>query len=450
MIKLIFKILCCLIGIGIIASCKKEQDAPVSVDFDYAVVNNNYSVPVYIQFTNKSSGAKFYKWSFENGTPAAYDQFDPGTILFGKAGSYKVKLEAWNDYERKEKIITIDIDSAVKADFLPNAVINDFAPVDYNFNNNSLGANKYNWQFAGAGISTTTDKDPQNIRFTTPGLYKVFLEAQNNRGKKDTVSKWVSVRPGLSASFDIIPSFDDEDYEAPLIATLENHSVSATIHQWSSPGGIFSNAADSAPTVTFSNPGSYTITYLAGNGKQLQTVTKNITVLPNTRLRKFLDIHLGINSADSTIGSYFSTKLRTVIKENQVNLTNGNKIDICYFGLNSAFTFNKFISPDSAQNFTFAAIPGATYTKRINRQELCGCGVNFTSADFDGVINGLAFDPVNVTETGGGTLYFDNIVVPRVVLFQNAAGKKGAIKIKQFVNNGLQSYIICDIKVQKD
>ena len=56
---------------------------------------------------------------------------------------------------------------------------------------------------------------------------------------------------------------------------------------------------------------------------------------------------------------------------------------------------------------------------------------------------------INVPLTGGGT-NFSNTVIPRIVLFSNQQGKKGAIKIKQFVNDGLQSYILCDIKVQKD
>jgi hypothetical protein len=39
--------------------------------------------------------------------------------------------------------------------------------------------------------------------------------------------------------------------------------------------------------------------------------------------------------------------------------------------------------------------------------------------------------------------------IPRVVLFATGDNRKGAIKIKEFHNDGFQSYIIMDIKVQK-
>jgi hypothetical protein len=57
---------------------------------------------------------------------------------------------------------------------------------------------------------------------------------------------------------------------------------------------------------------------------------------------------------------------------------------------------------------------------------------------------------VAVPVVPGATDDFSNSLVPRVVVFKNSSGKKGAVKIKQFVMNGDDSYIICDIKVQKD
>jgi hypothetical protein len=44
---------------------------------------------------------------------------------------------------------------------------------------------------------------------------------------------------------------------------------------------------------------------------------------------------------------------------------------------------------------------------------------------------------------------FTDSVLPRVILFRTQDGIKGAIKIKSFVPDGLNSYIVVDIKVQK-
>ncbi|MDN3693614.1 hypothetical protein QWZ06_15620 [Chryseobacterium tructae] len=65
------------------------------------------------------------------------------------------------------------------------------------------------------------------------------------------------------------------------------------------------------------------------------------------------------------------------------------------------------------------------------------------------MISGNDFSAINVSETNAGKAPFTNSVIPRVVLFQTADGRKGAIKIKNFVTNGPNSYVVVDIKVQK-
>jgi PKD repeat protein len=434
-----------------VACNRKEVTTFMDVKFSYTILNNNYSVPVLIQFFNETKGASNYRWTFEGGSPPEYEQKEPGIIIFNKAGNIKVSLEAWNNFERKHFDTTILLDSAVKANFNPVEVINDFAPAEFNMNNASLGASQFDWQFTGSNnITSSLQRTPPIIRYDNPGNYIVKLQVKNAKGVTDTISKLLTVRSALSASFDIMPSFDDDDMEAPLTATLSNHTISATSHLWASVGGNFANATDSITTVTFTNPGMYTVSYTASNGKQTQVINKTITVLPNTFLRSFQNVQLGINTAQNNIGSYFSTRLRSTFKPANVNASNGALIDIAFFGLSESFSFNKFISPDSAANWTFLAIPNAAHTVFINKQEACLCSTNFTASDFDHVANGNIFSSLNIVETIGGVASFDNALLPRIVLFKNSSGKKGAIKIKQFVNAGQQSYIVVDIKVQKD
>jgi PKD repeat protein len=433
-----------------VSGCRKEQEVVLEANFAYEVVDSNYNVPVTIRFTNTSRGAQFYKWSFSNGTPETYNERNPGAILFSKPGTITVKLEAWNDFERKEKTIQILLDTVPRARFNIAPRINNYAPVEWDAQFTGEGATTFNWDFAGGAPGNSADKNPTGILYNTPGTYKVKLQVKNNRGRIDTLSKTITVLPSLSAAFDIEPSFDDDDFEAPLTAKLANHTISATQHAWQAPGGTLSNSADSLPSVTFTNPGTYTITYNASNGKQQQTVTRSITVKPNTRLRSFSNLHLGINTAHATIGSFFSTRLRKVFVKDSVNAQNGSLIDVVFFGLSNSFSFNKFISPTDAANWTFPPIPGATVTAIINKQETCACGTNVTAAQFDNISNGSFFDGITVMPTLAGSAEFTNALANRVVVFQNAAGKKGAVKIKQYVDNGQQSYIVCDIKIQKD
>ena len=79
----------------------------------------------------------------------------------------------------------------------------------------------------------------------------------------------------------------------------------------------------------------------------------------------------------------------------------------------------------------------------INTQEL------FSETDFDTMQNDIPLQSLSITHSPIGAQPF-NSSLPRIVLFKTADNRKGAIKIKQFVDEGTEkSYILCDIKVQK-
>lgn len=430
--------------------CRPEVIIPIIADFDLIVVDSNYSVPVKIDLINKSKGALFYKWSFSDGDSKGSELRNPATLLVSKPGLVTIKLEVWNDYEKTEKVAQIEVDSVTIADFEANPQINNFAPVNWDFKFTGQGTSAFKWLFEGGSPDFSYESNPENIRYTIPGSYRVVLIATNARGKTDTVQKTILVQPPLEASFEIIPSFEDDDLEVPVKAQLANKTYNATQHNWTCDGAVINQAADSLPWIQFNNPGTYTIVYTATNQKQTQVVRKTIQVKPNSRLREFKNIHLGINTAHKETGSFFSTYLRKVILKDSVNAMNGPMIDLCFFGLNKDFSFNKFVSPVDVQNWTFSAIPGATATTLINNQEKCNCSVSLTASEFDLISNGNYFDNFSIPQITEGTLEFDRSSTPRIILFRNAAGKKGAIKLKEFVDMGEDSYIICDIKVQKD
>ncbi|MCG2617751.1 hypothetical protein LZZ85_25845 [Terrimonas sp. NA20] len=434
-----------MLSLGFFA-CRKEVSTNVTTDFSYEVVDDSYTTPVQVKFVNKTSGALFYKWTFPGGSPAVYDKKDPGIVTFDTTGEITIKLEAWNDEQRVEKEIKIVIDSPVEAGFNITAQQNAFGPSDFVITSTTSGATEYNWLFENGSPSSATGSSPAPVHYDQPGTYRIFLEAKNARGVKDTLSKWITVYPALSAAFDIEPSFDDDDYEAPLVATLHNKTTSATSHKWTVNGGVVAGSSDSISSIRFDHPGTYTVVYESSNGKQSETVTRTITVKPNSGLRTVADVKLGINTAHASVGSFYSTSLRKVFKKEEVNNSNGNKIDIVFFGLNDGFSFNQFINPASAATWTFDAIPGATVTSVINKQE--ETSVQLSAAAFDQLNNGSALNAISVPPNNADASF--NATLPRIVLFKNAEGKKGAIKVKQFVQAGLYSYIICDIKFQKE
>tara|TARA_R110002074_G_scaffold161480_3_gene319297 strand:+ start:26143 stop:26838 length:696 start_codon:yes stop_codon:yes gene_type:complete len=132
---------------------------------------------------------------------------------------------------------------------------------------------------------------------------------------------------------------------------------------------------------------------------------------------------------------FFSTSTGTMYTYNEINAEIGPTIDLAWYDMspsNSGFLF--WDSPDSL--FQSKQIEGATGTKMENT------GDQMTVAEFDsiteeGQLNSLIIEHEN--EAMGPVDY------PVVVLFQNAAGHIGAIKMKS--NDG--QIMTVDIKVAR-
>lgn len=431
-----------------LAACYKEVPHPVAADFAYVIADSSQTVPAAVNFTNRTTGATGFKWTFEGGEPATSEYENPGTVTFKQAGSHKVTLEAWNEDIRETKTITIQLDSAVQVAFDAEIQVNDFSPVQVKFTNRTNGATSYNWTFEGGDPATANVQAPPVVTFTTAGNHQVTLQVSNG-GESFTLSKTITIKPALSADFELTPSSFDDDYEAPLTAILKSKSSSYLSQQWQSTGGKLTSDTASDNTLFFNDPGTYTVTLTNGNGKDTRTVTKTITVKPNSRLRTITDVKLGISTAHADIGCFYSTRLRKVFRKGDDLSVNGKEIDLVFFGLNKNFTYNKFVSPDSASNYTFGAIPGATVTRIINKQEQCNCSVQFTTATFDAMQNDAPLQSLQLPANATGGIQFDYNMLPRIILFQTQDGRKGAVKIKDYVLEGSTGYILADIKVQK-
>ena len=429
----------------VMISCYKEEEVPVIIDFEY-IQPESYTVPVDLTLVNRTSGADFYRWTFEGALPATSDDKNPGTISYDKAGTYTIKLEAWNDTQRNTKEIKFTLDSAVNLAFNVAVQVNDFVPATVKLTNRTRGASSYEWTFEGGTPATSTEMNPPDVVFDSPGEHTIQLRVSNGR-EFFTSSKTIVLKPAMAIDFSIIPSFEDEDYEAPLTANLQNSTISALRYAWSATGGVIDNKNAENTTIYIENPGTYTVTLQTENDKDVQTIQRTITVKPNTNLYIMENVKLTISAGHTASGSFYSTKLRQVLKREDVTAENGSLVDIVFFGINSSFSYSRFISPDSASKYSFPAIPGATHTAFINTLE--SSAVSFSSGQFDAMTNDTPLQPLDIKNNDSKISFFNGSVVPRVVLFETGDGRKGAIKVKSFVADGSQSYILLDIKVQK-
>lgn len=433
-------------------SCAKEEAVPVNVDFEFEVFNEDFSIPVQVVFFNRTEGGDDYEWTFEGGVPSRSVNRNPGVIQYNQKGVYKIELFSTNrDGESNTKVVEIQIDDPVIIDFDVINQVDNFSPATYQIINNSKGADSFSWTFEGGTPASSNIQNPGPVIFSEPGEHSIRLEISNGRETYD-LEKTIVVAPFLIADFDFNVAFEDDDFQVPARIQFQNNSISATSYEWNFEGAIPASSNGENPEVVFTNIGSQTIRLTASNGKESKSISKEISFFTNTNLRELKDIKLGINTAHTgnTIGSFYSIVDRKVYKDEELTPEIEKRIDLVFFGLSSAFDNNRFTSPDNLSITTFNELTSPKKTIFINSQELCNCSASLTHAQFDIMTDDTMFRNMVIQETPGGLQNFDNTMKPRVVLFQTQEGKKGGIKIKEFINDGQNSYIMVDIKVQKE
>ena len=428
-------------------SCYQETILMVTTDFNYTIRDDNYTSPVKVEFENKTTGADFYQWTFEGGSPSSSDQKEPGVVTYAQAGTYTIKLEAWNDTRRDEKVLTFSVDSAVTIAFELEVLINDFAPAEVKITNHTQGASSFLWKFENGVPSESTEQFPANVLFSGEGTHTVSLTVNNGRETFE-LSKTIELKAPINVDFDMEPSFDDFDFEVPFTAALINRSTSALTYQWSATGGTITNATDENTEINFTEAGTYTVTLTASNEKETKSVSKELVLKENSNLYTLKDIRFGIKRAENSIGCFYSLSNRKTLLTDEVNLSNGNLIDLVFFGQNETFGNCIFISPDNVIGYGFDAISDANTTHFVNRVE--ESSLNFTDNDFQTMTTDEMLHLLDIRGAAQSEdAWFTNVFIPRLVLFETTGGIKGVIRIKAFVSEGSQSYVLTDIKVQK-
>jgi len=435
-----------------LGSCAKEVAVPINAHFEVEVQENDYSVPVLAKITNLTEGADTYLWTFEGGQPATSTDKNPGRVVFNTGGAHTISLKASNrDGVEEVKNYELSIDEAIVPGFIITREGDEHAPVTINIENTTTGATTYDWTFAGGIPSKSDERTPGKIVFQEPGDHLVKLTVGNGR-ETQIVSDTVTVAYDVFADFDMEPVFEDDDFQAPVTLHLINKSASATGYEWTFETAEPTSSVATDPIITINEPGIHQIKLIAYNTKRNDTEIKEVTIYENTNLRILEDVVLGISTAHNSNlkGALYSTITRQVYDASSVPMDDASIIDIAFFALNPEFNFNKFVSPDEVQDYTFEPMPNAKHTKFINLQESCECEASLSVEEFDAMEDDGLLSEMIIEETIGGIQDFDDSVVPRIVLFETADGRKGAIKIKGFVADGINSHIMMDVKVQKE
>ncbi|WP_456312614.1 hypothetical protein [Pseudomonas shirazensis] len=160
-------------------------------------------------------------------------------------------------------------------------------------------------------------------------------------------------------------------------------------------------------------------------------------VVDTTTLKTFKDVTFSLDSAEGfDAGRFFSTETGKSYKKSQVDATILPKVDIAFYGGSSSLNF--FVSPNDSEDGLGAK---ATKTDFINHVK-----TEYTIEKFNKLEKGEDLNSLTIVEDGNS---FPDGNVPLVVLFKNAAGKKGVIYVKSITRVGSNPRIVADIKIQK-
>ncbi|MCB0735988.1 MAG: PKD domain-containing protein [Bacteroidetes bacterium] len=233
------------------------------------LANNNCAFDT-TRFTNNSTNAVSYAWSFGNG--ATSTAFEPSTV-YQVDGTKSIQLIATSNNGCLDTLIkTITIYSLPIARFSFNdTCLNQTTQ----FVNQSQNATQYQWNFD--NNQTSTKASPQLV-YTTHGIYNVELIATNQNGCVDTVVNKVRVFNLPIAQMAV----NDTCFNAPT--RFRNNSTNATNYEW-----LFDSTQTSTKhsfRYTFGKTGSYLIRLRATNNNGCaDTAYKTVKVFKNPTAR---------------------------------------------------------------------------------------------------------------------------------------------------------------------
>ncbi|HAD14862.1 MAG TPA: hypothetical protein DCF33_20735 [Saprospirales bacterium] len=228
--------------------------------------------PLVVSFTNNSTGAVSYSWSFPGGIPNTSTAANP-TVSYGNTGVYTVTLTATNGSGSSTTTSTITVNTVPTAAFSHSANTN----TSISFTNESLGGTSFLWTF-GDGDSSLVENPVHEYPVSDDIItYQVILFATNDCGTvSDTQQVTIITEP--KANFSAVPTSGC----GPLTVQMNNQSTpNATSFQWQFPGGTPNTSTLQNPSVVYNTPGSYPVTLISINSAGRDTIVKNNFIVVN-------------------------------------------------------------------------------------------------------------------------------------------------------------------------
>ena len=216
---------------------------------------SNGCIPLPVNFSSTVNSVGYYLWDFGDGNTSTLEN---PTHTYTVDGYYSVNVR-FEDFSGCVDSFDFDIipHPVPTSSFVPIQLDTCVLPINYNFQNNSLGASSYNWDFGDGNNSINTIP---NYSYTNSGNYTIKLLTSNTYGCSDSISNSIFIKPIPIAQFDAIQL---DTCKLPANYSLVNNSIGTIFNSWDLGNGASSNNPNF--TYFYTSPGSYDISLLVMN-----------------------------------------------------------------------------------------------------------------------------------------------------------------------------------------
>ncbi|MEL7422588.1 MAG: PKD domain-containing protein [Bacteroidota bacterium] len=249
-------------------------DIPFAPSVGFSSDVSSGCAPLTLTFTNESTGADTYQWSFPGGMPNASDLEHP-VIVYNEVGVYPVSLTATGPGGS----VSSTIESYVEVLSGPDGSleVSSIDLLDVQFAMTSSNTDEIIWNFGDGTLGN--DITAPLHSYSAPGTYVVTLSLIN---ECDTLVLEEEVTLSLAAPIADFSTETDRIGCAPLSVTFSNTSINADTYQWTFPGGVPESSTEESPVVVYLEEGVYPVQLIAGNlsGSDTATVVEYVSVFP--------------------------------------------------------------------------------------------------------------------------------------------------------------------------
>jgi PKD repeat protein len=225
---------------------------PPTADFDFTISNG-----ATVLFSNASSGASTYSWSFGDG--ASSTLANP-VHTYSQIGTFLVELIVEGECGTNATTQVVGINQVIPTAAFSANPVSGCAPVTVQFSDQTNGnPGSWNWEFPGGEPSSSTEQHPV-VTYAAAGQYTVTLQVSNAAGSD------VLMQSGMVTVSDVpAPAFTWEALPAdPLTISFTNTTTGANSFFWDFGDGQTSSL--NSPTHNYDAMGDYTVVFTATNG----------------------------------------------------------------------------------------------------------------------------------------------------------------------------------------